>query len=104
MNYLMMGVRKKHLGEVRRLARLESWSFPLFEKMSPMFLQDAETLLVTCTYEPGDYIVRQVTFTYPRSLLIYSSSLLSSSMIVSHTLLVTCIYEPGDHIVRQVQM
>jgi hypothetical protein len=55
----LMGVRKKQLQVVRQLARLEAWSFPLFDKMSQSFLHDAERLLITCMYEPGDHIVRQ---------------------------------------------
>ena len=59
LQYCLMGVRKKQLQVVRQLARLEAWSFPLFDKMSQNFLHDAERLLITCMYEPGDHIVRQ---------------------------------------------
>ena len=58
-HYWLMQLRKKHLSILRKMSRLEAWKFPLFDKMPQDMLNSAEDLLVTCSYEPGDHIVRQ---------------------------------------------
>ena len=57
LHLLVINVRKKHLVVVRELAQLESWSFPLFEGMTPDFFLDAQDVIITCSYQPGDRIV-----------------------------------------------
>ena len=55
----IIDTRKKNLGDVRELARRAAWSFPLFYQMSPGFLKDADAVLVSCAFQPGDHLCRQ---------------------------------------------
>jgi CRP-like cAMP-binding protein len=58
-HYWLMQLRKKHLSILLKMSQLEAWKFPLFDNMPQDMLNSAEGLLVTCSYEPGDHIVRQ---------------------------------------------
>jgi CRP-like cAMP-binding protein/ankyrin repeat protein len=72
-HYWLMQLRKKHLGILRQISRLEAWKFPLFDRMSQDMLNSAEEHLVTCSYEPGDHIVRQGEFSEVMHLVITGS-------------------------------
>jgi len=72
-HYWLMQVRKRHLGTLRKMTRLQAWSFPLFDKMPQDFLNSAEELLITCSYEPGDHIMRQGEYNEVVHLLVKGS-------------------------------
>lgn len=65
--YSLLQFRKGSLGKKQRL---NCWGFPLFQNMSSGFQQDAQHLLMKCSYQAGDYITRRGVQDTPMHFLV----------------------------------